>query len=50
MSTAIYHYGMFSRAGDSRIHTIVKRAVKKELDEDEVIDLLYKLGKNLNLS
>lgn len=46
MSTATYHYGMFSRAGDSRIHTIVKRAVKKELNEDEVIDLLYKLGKN----
>lgn len=46
MSTAIYHYGMFSRAGNSRIHTIVKRAVKKELNEDEVIDLLYELGKN----
>ena len=42
----MYHYGMFSRAGNSRIHTIVKRAVKKELGEDEVIDLLYELGKN----
>ena len=42
----MYHYGMFSRAGNSRIHTIVKRAVKEELGEDEVIDLLYELGKN----
>ena len=42
----MYHYGMFSRAGNNRINTIVKRAVKKELSEDEVIDLLYELSKN----
>lgn len=42
----MYKYGMFSAAGNSRVHTIVKRAVKKNLSEEEVIDLLYKLSDN----
>lgn len=42
----MYRYGMFSAAGNGRIHTIVKRAVKKELSEDEVCEMLYELSKN----
>lgn len=42
----MYNYGMFSAAGNKRVHTIVKRAVKKELTEDDVCDMLYDLSKN----
>ena len=42
----MYDYGMFSAAGNKRVHTIVKRAIKKGLSEDEVYELLYALSKN----